>query len=317
MPMKDEELIRHLRKYLRIKDQIDESLRTHDQLRSLTASWTSRGLLQQLTSDLTFRPTVTELSRLLEDTRRFSSALDLPAASIQSYRELFRAALNPLLDPIVLTEIVDAHFPTQANERVNEAISDAPFLADVAFESEDEEDEESAAESIQKADECLIEIVPATTLENLRQVDFAPLTVLNQVLRNPRLMQNMDARDFEGLIATLLDELGFQDLVLTPRSGDKGRTFSRRWIDGIPIIFAFECKRYRPDRGVGPEIARALLGTILSRETRASKGVLVTTSYFTRETRRFILTEPALDGKDFDAIVEWLNEFGSQQTRDR
>ena len=86
---------------------------------------------------------------------------------------------------------------------------------------------------------------------------------------------------------------------------------------GISILCAFECKRYAPDRPVGPEIARALLGTILHGSTRATKGVLVTTSRFTPATRTFILTEPSLDGKDFDGIVGWLQEYGGKGARSR
>lgn len=57
-------------------------------------------------------------------------------------------------------------------------------------------------------------------------------------------------------------------------------------------------------------IARALLGTIRHADTGATKGVLITTSYFTPSARTFILTEPALDGTDYDGLVEWLREYG-------
>lgn len=85
-------------------------------------------------------------------------------------------------------------------------------------------------------------------------------------------------------------------------------TFNKR-VHGISIACAFECKRYAPKRAVGPEIARALLGTISHGETRAAKGILVTTSTFSPAARKFILTEPSLDGRDFDGIVEWLREY--------
>ena len=79
----------------------------------------------------------------------------------------------------------------------------------------------------------------------------------------------------------------------------------------IPILFAFECKRYK--NAVGPDIMRALLGTTTYRETRANTGVLVTTSTFSPGAQRFILTEPSVEGRDFDGIVDWLREYATKK----
>ena len=53
---------------------------------------------------------------------------------------------------------------------------------------------------------------------------------------------------------------------------------------------------------------RALFGVVSHSATRANKGVLVTTSSFTRGARNYILTEPSVEGRDFDGIVDWLGE---------
>ena len=99
-----------------------------------------------------------------------------------------------------------------------------------------------------------------------------------------------------------------------PSSGDEGRdVLATKRVHGLSILFAFECKRYAADRPVGPGIARALLGTITHGATRANKGVLVTTSRFTPAARSFIITEPSLDGRDFDGILEWLREYSAKK----
>lgn len=134
--------------------------------------------------------------------------------------------------------------------------------------------------------------------------------MLDRILRDPVSMRSLDSRDFERFIATLIDQLGFEDVVITPRSGDQGRdVIATITVQGIPILFAFECKRYSEKNPVGPDIVRALLGTVMHRHTRANKGVLVTTSNLSPAARNFILTEPLLDGKDFDDIIEWLKEY--------
>jgi hypothetical protein len=40
--------------------------------------------------------------------------------------------------------------------------------------------------------------------------------------------------------------------------------------------------------------------------SRASMGVLVTTSKFTKGARYYILTKTSVEGRDFDGVVEWL-----------
>ena len=121
---------------------------------------------------------------------------------------------------------------------------------------------------------------------------------------------------FIMIIAALVDELGFENVVLTPRSGDEGRdVVATMTVHGISMVCAFECKRYAQDRPVGPDIARALLGVITHGSTRATKGIVVTTSSFTPAATKFILTEPSLDGRDFDGVVKWLQTYASKRGR--
>jgi HJR/Mrr/RecB family endonuclease len=112
----------------------------------------------------------------------------------------------------------------------------------------------------------------------------------------------------------LVSRLGIDDVLLTPERADGGRdVIGTKRVLGIPLILAFECKRYAPENPVSVETARALLGTISHGEYRADRGILVTTSRFTAPARRFIVTSPLLDSRDFDGIVEWLGEFNKLQ----
>jgi HJR/Mrr/RecB family endonuclease len=199
--------------------------------------------------------------------------------------------------------------------RLNVAIESAILVGEVNVERQQPSSADQGAEELQESAESqLIDVVPATALENLRRVEFAPLTLLDRILGDPTLMRRLHSREFEGFVASLVEQLGFEDVVLTPRSDDGGRdVLATKNIHGLSIVFAFECKRYSPKNKVGPDIARALLGTITHGTSRATKGVLVTTSSFTPAAKRFILTEPHLDGKDFDGIVEWLREYSNKR----
>lgn len=238
--------------------------------------------------------------------------LRLPAELVET-RDTISAAIRSLPDISRLTHpIVDLSYPLQLIERVNIAIREARFIAEL--EIADEETHPSESDLAQKADAQLVEVVPPEVLDALRRVEFAPLVLLDRALRDPNLIRAIGARDFEGFVATLVEQLGFEDVILTPRSGDGGRdVLAKKQVNGIAMLFAFECKRYAPHRPVGPEIARALLGTIMHKNTRATRGILVTTSFFTPAAHKFILTEPALEGKDFNGIVDWLKEYSSKR----
>ncbi len=241
------------------------------------------------------------------DVRTFPG-MDIIGSELLETQEAMAASMRPFLD-FAGMDILGASRALAFNEGISEAIKQATFLAELTLESDALGDDE--APTAQEAEEQLVKIVPADALEKLRRVEFLPLVELDRIVRNPELMRQLSGRKFEEFVATLAEKLGFEDVALTPSSGDQGRdVLAVKKVHGIKILFAFECKRYSGP--VGPEIARALLGTIVHGATRANKGVLVTTSRFTPATRQFILTEPSLDGRDYDGLVEWLHEYASK-----
>jgi HJR/Mrr/RecB family endonuclease len=265
-----------------------------------------------------------EVERVLDQERQYRRAFELGSPytkAVQelsaSSRDLFEAALGPLpsLGGLSSASIARQAGISGALRRINNAIAEAPFLGKAEAQEEpvsEEQSEVKAEEPNQELEPQLVKVVSAEVLTQIR----LPLSELSRVLHHPEAMRMLTARDFERFIATLVEQLGFEDVVLTPSSGDHGRdVLATKKVSGIPIFFAFECKRYAPDRLVGPETARALLGTIMHGATRASMGVLVTTSTFTPAARQFILTEPVLDGKDFDGIMDWLKEYSARTRR--
>lgn len=145
--------------------------------------------------------------------------------------------------------------------------------------------------------------------EPLLRIDRLPLRALRAVVQDPRHLRRLTPRKFEEFTAEILDTLGFEDVLLTPRSGDGGRdVIAARTVDGIPLTFYFECKKYAEDNKVQLESLRALLGVVAHHSTKANIGVLVTTSTFTSGSRRLILSESRLDGKDYDDVLGWVSD---------
>ncbi|MCU0574243.1 MAG: restriction endonuclease [Syntrophobacteraceae bacterium] len=113
---------------------------------------------------------------------------------------------------------------------------------------------------------------------------------------------------FERLSQRLLREAGFQQVLVTGRSGDNG-------IDGEGILevnpfvtfkVLFQCKRYRGS--VGAPVIRDFRGAMLG---RADKGIILTTGNFTQDARREARRDgaPPVELVDGDKLVEMFEKL--------
>lgn len=249
-----------------------------------------------------------QYSAIFEKTAQRNFATDLIAlqfslnATLQpsiDFAKLFREIISPLpiaqIDFLSKIAIPKIDFSSIAQQLTVES----QFCGEFAWE---EEQVASRNEEIQ-SDE-----ITETINDRLKIIHFLPRKIIDAIAENPELMHGLEPREFEELIADLLYSLEFENIILTPRSCDGGRdVLATKVISGIPLLFSFECKRYR--RKIGLEKMRGLLGSVTHSQTKANKGVLVTTSSFTRGAKNFVLSEPLIDGKDFNDLVTWLNTY--------
>lgn len=90
----------------------------------------------------------------------------------------------------------------------------------------------------------------------------------------------MDPYEFEEFVAYVFRHIGFNADV-TPKTHDGGKDIVATFeLGGVLYNTYFQCKRYAPDRPVGVSAVRELYA-VMERE-RVDKGVIVTTSHFTR-----------------------------------
>jgi HJR/Mrr/RecB family endonuclease len=210
-----------------------------------------------------------------------------------------------------LTSSSDIAFAARVVLRKDES---TPHKSTTTEKQSSDKNEEAADEEINEPAEDYSELaLPEDIRQRLQVVDFIPLEIHRRIARDQNELFNLSSRQFEEYIADLLRNMEFEDIILTPSSGDGGRDLiATKRHKNIPLIFAFECKRYAPKRGIGPQIMRALLGTVKGRYTAANVGVLVTTSYFTKGSKDLIISEPLLDGKDFDDLTTWIHEVSQK-----
>jgi restriction system protein len=114
--------------------------------------------------------------------------------------------------------------------------------------------------------------------------------IIAALSRNPSLAYQINARKWEEIIAGAYQRAGFDEVTLTPQSGDFGRDVIavKRGLGTIRVID--QVKAYGPSHLVTADDVRALLGVLQG--DKASKGFLTTTSDFAPKLRDDILLKP-------------------------
>ena len=130
------------------------------------------------------------------------------------------------------------------------------------------------------------------------------------------LMKGLPPSGFERLCQRLLREAGFQNVVVTGRSGDGG-------IDGHGVLalnsfvsfrVLFQCKRY--SSSVTPSEVRDFRGAM---QGRADKGIIITTGGFSSDAKREASRDgvPPIELVDGEKLVELFEhlELGLRPTK--
>lgn len=164
------------------------------------------------------------------------------------------------------------------------------------------------ADSIDFHSTIVSEFAPSELTQAVEATQHQWTTVIGGLLKDPDSIYKMHPRRFEELVAELLSARGF-DVQLTPPSGDGGRDIlASKETDLGRLLHLVECKRYAPHRPIGVGLVTTLYGTVETE--RATNGVLVTTSRFTKGAiQKASQLEYRIDLKDYEALKKWLRDY--------
>jgi restriction endonuclease Mrr len=125
--------------------------------------------------------------------------------------------------------------------------------------------------------------------------------------QNPKRLYELHPRQFEELIAELFDGFGF-DVELTKWTRDGGYDIVAIGHRIIKLKCLIECKRYKKEHNIGVSTVRALHGVTVTQG--ANKGILATTTFFSKPAKEYFEHNRwILEGRDFDGLVQWLDEY--------
>ncbi|MEG3345385.1 restriction endonuclease [Pseudoalteromonas sp. B5MOD-1] len=160
--------------------------------------------------------------------------------------------------------------------------------------------------------EYLREIYSARDLFELHESISELISALQQ---DVSLLSRLTSRQFEGIVAKIFEKKGFSvDLTKQTRDGGKDIIAIHSDAMGIKNKYFIECKHYSDSNKVSIDVIRSLYGVKNTKEG-PNKAILVTTSTFTSDARKFVDNEALsswdltlVDGQQF---IEWLNEYQS------
>lgn len=129
--------------------------------------------------------------------------------------------------------------------------------------------------------------------------------LLEEAFKDGKALLQLSPRDFEEIVAEIFARLGYE-VELTAQTRDHGRDIIAVRQSEVKLRFLIECKRYDPDHKVGVNIVRSLYG--VTTHERATKGILATTSSFTKPAKAFFDEHIwELEPRDYDGIRGWID----------
>ena len=135
--------------------------------------------------------------------------------------------------------------------------------------------------------------------------------IVNALVQQPGLAFEIPPRTWEEIVAAAFDAAGYEQVTLTPRSGDRGRDVIavKRGVGSVRIIGSV--KAYRARHRVRHDDVRALLGVLFA-DPRATKAILSTTSSFMPGVHTDPLIQRhvpyRLELMDGSSLIKWLRE---------
>ncbi|MBZ5499541.1 MAG: restriction endonuclease [Acidobacteriia bacterium] len=140
--------------------------------------------------------------------------------------------------------------------------------------------------------------------------------IISQLERDPEFLFKIPWRKLEEIIAGAYTRAGWPEVILTPRSGDRGRDViaTRPGVGSVRIID--QIKAYRQGYVVTADEVRSMLG-VLSAEFNVSKGLITTTSRFApgidKDSGLNAFMPYRLELKNGDELRQWLLKLRSQE----
>ena len=140
--------------------------------------------------------------------------------------------------------------------------------------------------------------------------------LISRLSEDRDLIYRVSPREFEEIVAQVLQDDGFDTLLTQPtRDGGRDIIATKTGINGKPVVFYVECKRYARTNKVSVDLVRALYG--VQTADKVNKACLVTSSFFTRDAVAFAEDQNVMiDLVDGDALHNMIVKSAKKHRRE-
>ena len=218
--------------------------------------------------------------------------LDFEEASGQPVEELhFNTSLQEFLSASLRRELEKSRTLRKTRSQIM-SVKDALEL----FEGEAYEILLASTIQVEQETSLIFHSEPLITVQD---------SLLALMTKNPEFMYGITHRQFEELICELFDKLGYA-VELTARTRDGGCDLIAFGEDqlGIKTKYVVEAKHYKPENRVGVAIVRQV--SAVKQKFGAHHGVLITSSYFTKDAIEENRVFYGLHLTDYDNLLGWI-----------
>ena len=140
--------------------------------------------------------------------------------------------------------------------------------------------------------------------------------LISRLSEDRDLIYRVSPREFEEIVAQVLQDDGFDTLLTQPtRDGGRDIIATKTGINGKPVVFYVECKRYARTNKVSVDLVCALHG--VQTADKVNKACLVTSSFFTRDAVAFAEDQNVMiDLVDGDALHNMIVKSAKKHRRE-
>jgi restriction endonuclease len=179
----------------------------------------------------------------------------------------------------------------------------------------EESDAANLFKSIKLEGTTLFRVQPGILIPEFKiEVASVNEELIRYLAKKPEDLYSLAPRKFEELVEAIFRDFGYE-VLLGPRGKDGGVDLRAIRKDSLgQFLCLIQCKRHAPHRPVRVDIVRSLHG--VAESEKASCGLVVTTSHFSREAREFAdLNKYKMSLRDYNDLVGWLKHYPTAKRR--
>ncbi|MFL6604463.1 MAG: restriction endonuclease [Steroidobacteraceae bacterium] len=145
------------------------------------------------------------------------------------------------------------------------------------------------------------------------KIIIAGAALAERLKREPQSIHGLSPRQFELLVAELLEDLGYR-VEITRATRDGGKDLLAYLVTELGTLLCLvEAKKYRRDRKVGVELVRSLYGAL--NDADANQAMLITTSSFSKDAKEFQHRHKyRIALRDYADLARWIAQYKTRPT---